>query len=394
MAIDFEQIENFTEKVYGKVKSYREHLHSHPELSYKEYNSSKFVSDTLSKIGIENSLISETGVVAVIFASHHKGNEACIALRADLDALPIQEENDVPYKSKNNGVMHACGHDVHTSILLGAAEIIYQNRDQLKQPVKLIFQPGEEKNPGGATYIIRDGGLEKPKVEKMIALHVFPDLKCGHFGFREGLYMASCDELHIEIQGLGGHGALPDRTVNPIFMGSEFILAAKGYIGENTPNDVPSVINFGHFEAHGATNVVPDKAFVKGTFRTMDEEWRKKAKVQLLEIANRISEEYKGKVKLTISHGYPFLKNDIELTHSIRDLAERNFGKDKIHDLPMRMTSEDFAYYSQLVPVCFFRLGVRNEEEGIIHGLHHPKFDIDPIAIKKGVQMFVSIVFS
>ncbi len=394
MAIDFEQIENFTEKVYEKVKSYREHLHSYPELSYKEYNSSKFVSDTLSKIGIDNALISETGVVAVIFANHHKGNEACIALRADLDALPIQEENDVPYKSKNNGVMHACGHDVHTSILLGVAEIIYQNRDQLKQPVKLIFQPGEEKNPGGATYIIRDGGLENPKVEKMIALHVFPDLKCGHFGFREGLYMASCDELHVEIQGLGGHGALPDRTVNPILMGSEFILAAKRYIVENTPNDVPSIINFGHFEAQGATNVVPDKAFIKGTFRTMDEEWRKKAKDQLLKIADCISQDYNGQIKLNISHGYPFLKNDIKLTHFIRDIAKRNFGQEKVHDLPMRMTSEDFAYYSQLVPVCFFRLGVRNEGKGIIHGLHHPKFDIDSSSIKKGVQMFVAIVFS
>ena len=394
MAIDFKQIEQFTEKVYEKVKSYREHLHSHPELSYKEYNSSKFVSDTLSNIGIENSLIADTGVVAVISASHHKENDPCIALRADLDALPIQEENEVTYKSRNNGVMHACGHDVHTSILLGAAEIIHINRDQLKQPVKLIFQPGEEKNPGGSTYIIRDGGLEKPKVEKMLALHVFPDLKCGHFGFREGLYMASCDELHIEIQGLGGHGALPERTVNPIFMGSEFILAAKRYIVENTPNDVPSVINFGHFEAHGATNVVPDKAFVKGTFRTMDEDWRKKAKDQLLEIAARISKEYNGQIKLTISHGYPFLKNDIELTHAIREVAKLNFGQEKVHDLPMRMTSEDFAYYSQLVPVCFFRLGVRNEEEGIIHGLHHPKFDIDPNSIKKGVQMFVSIVFS
>lgn len=394
MAIDFEQIEGFTEKIYEKVKSYREHLHIHPELSYKEYNTSKFVSDTLSKLGIENSFIGDTGVVALISGNHHEKNAPCIALRADLDALPIQEENDVPYKSKIDGVMHACGHDVHTSILLGAAEIIHQNRNELNQPIKLIFQPGEEKNPGGATYIIRDGGLENPKVKKMVALHVFPDLECGHFGFREGLYMASCDELHMEVQGLGGHGALPDRTVNPIFMGSEFILAAKSYIDENTPDGVPSVINFGYFEAKGATNVVPDKAFVKGTFRTMDEEWRDKAKKQLLEIAARISEDYKGQVKLTISHGYPFLKNDIQLTHSIRDLAERNFGKDKVHHLPMRMTSEDFSYYSQLVPVCFFRLGVRNKEKEIVYGLHHPKFDIDSHSIKNGVQMFVSIAFS
>ena len=290
--------------------------------------------------------------------------------------------------------MHACGHDVHTSILLGAAEIINENRNELKRPVKLIFQPGEEKNPGGATYVIRDGGLQNPKVEKMIALHVFPDLDYGHFGFKEGLYMASCDELHVEVKGLGGHGALPDRTVNPLFMGSEFILKAKEYIDKNTPEDVPSVINFGHFEALGATNVVPESAFIKGTFRTMDEDWRAKAKTELLAIASGISKKYNGNIRLNLSHGYPFLKNDEELTYSIQEMTKRYFGGEHVHELPLRMTSEDFAYYSQLVPVCFLRLGVRNEEKGIVHGLHHPKFDIEPLSIKKGIQILTSIVFS
>jgi amidohydrolase len=394
MAIDFKKIEQSTELLYEKAISYREHLHQNPELSYKEYNSQKFVSDTLTAIGIENSDIGETGIVALILADHHDKNDTCIALRADLDALPIQEQNKVPYKSKVDGVMHACGHDVHTSILLGAAEIIHENRNELKRPVKLIFQPGEEKNPGGATYVIRDGGLENPKVEKMIALHVFPDLDYGHFGFKEGLYMASCDELHIDVQGLGGHGALPERTVNPLFMGSEFILKAKEYIDKNTPEDVPSVINFGHFEALGATNVVPESAFIKGTFRTMDEDWRAKAKTELLSIASEISKRYNGNIRLNLSHGYPFLKNDEELTHSIQELTKRCFGADHVHELPLRMTSEDFAYYSQLVPVCFLRLGVRNEEKGIVHGLHHPKFDIEPLSIKKGIQIMTSIVFS
>ncbi len=393
MAIDFKKIEQSTELLYEKAISYREHLHQNPELSYKEYNSQKFVSDTLKAIGIENSYIGETGVVAVISADYHDKNDTCIALRADLDALPIQEQNKVPYKSRVDGVMHACGHDVHTSILLGAAEIINENRNELKRPVKLIFQPGEEKNPGGATYIIRDGGLENPKVEKMIALHVFPDLDYGHFGFKEGLYMASCDELHIDVQGLGGHGALPERTVNPLFMGSEFILKAKEYIDKNTPDDVPSVINFGHFEALGATNVVPESAFIKGTFRTMDEEWRAKAKTELFEIASEISKKYNGNIRLNLSHGYPFLKNDEDLTNSIKELTKRYFGADHVHELPLRMTSEDFAYYSQLVPVCFLRLGVRNEEKGIVHGLHHPKFDIEPLSIKKGIQIMTSIVF-
>ena len=394
MAIDFKQIEMYSDKIYDKVLGYREHLHRNPELSYKEYNTSKFVSSVLSEIGIDNFSIGDTGIAALISGDHHSENMTCIALRADLDALPIQEANEVPYKSKVDGVMHACGHDVHTSILLGTAEFIYENRNQLKQPVKLIFQPGEEQNPGGATYVIRDGGLEKPKVDKMVALHVFPDLDHGHFGFKGGLYMASCDELHIEVKGLGGHGALPDRTVNPLFMGAEFILKAKQFIDENTPKNVPSVINFGHFEAKGATNVVPEKAFIKGTFRTMDEEWRETAKSELLFIAENISRKYKGEIKLNISNGYPFLKNDVELTRAIRNVAIDNFGAEVVHELPKRMTSEDFAYYSQLVPVCFFRLGVRNEERGIVNGLHHPNFDIDPRSIKKGIQMLSSIVFS
>ena len=394
MAIDFNKIERSTELLYEKAISYREHLHQNPELSYKEYNSQKFVSDTLTAIGIENTDIGETGVIALISADHHDKKDTCIALRADLDALPIQEQNKVPYKSNVDGVMHACGHDVHTSILLGAAEIIHENRNELKRPVKLIFQPGEEKNPGGATYVIKDGGLENPKVEKMIALHVFPDLDYGHFGFKQGLYMASCDELHIEVKGLGGHGALPERTVNPLFMGSEFILKAKEYIDINTPEDVPSVINFGHFEALGATNVVPESALIKGTFRTMDEDWRAKAKTELLAIASEISKKYNGNIRLNLSHGYPFLKNDEELTNAIQELTKRYFGTDHVHELPLRMTSEDFAYYSQLVPVCFLRLGVRNAEKGIVHGLHHPKFDIEPLSIKKGIQIMTSIVFS
>lgn len=394
MPIEITQIEELAKNIFDKVNAYREHLHSNPELSYKEYNTAKFVSEKLSEIGIESASIGGTGVIALISGDHHDENDACIALRADLDALPIQEENDVPYKSQNDGIMHACGHDVHTSILLGVAEILYHFRNQLPRPVKLIFQPGEEQNPGGATYIIKDGGLENPKVLKMIALHVFPDLEYGHFGFREGLYMASCDELHIEIQGVGGHGALPERTINPLFMGAEFVLQARNYISENTPDNVPSVINFGKFEAMGSTNVVPEKAFIKGTFRTMDEDWRAKAKEGLQHISNEISKEYKGQIHLNISDGYPFLKNDVELTGEIRRLTQLNFGEDYVHDLPLRMTAEDFSFYSQLIPVCFFRLGVSNKEKGIVYGVHQSKFDIDKRSIIKGMNLLSLIAFS
>ena len=394
MPIEISQIRELADKIFDKVNAYREHLHSNPELSYKEYNTANYVSEKLADIGIESVSIGGTGVMALISGEQHGDNDECIALRADLDALPIQEENEVSYKSQNDGVMHACGHDVHTSILLGAAEILYHFRNDLPLPVKLIFQPGEEQNPGGATYIIKDGGLENPKVLKMIALHVFPDLEYGHFGFREGLYMASCDELHLEIKGLGGHGALPERTINPLFMGAEFILEARKYISENTPDDVPSVINFGKFEALGSTNVVPEKAFIKGTFRTMDENWRAKAKEGLRRISNEISLKYKGQIDLNISDGYPYLKNDVELTKEIHNLTKINFGEEYVHDLPLRMTAEDFSFYSQLVPVCFFRLGVSNKERGIVNGLHHAKFDIDKRSIQKGMTLLSLIALS
>ena len=394
MQIEFKHIQEFSDKIFDKVNDYREYLHRNPELSYKEFNTSKFVSEKLSDIGIDNSFIGGTGVVGMIYGSHHDKNDSCIALRADLDALPIQEENEVSYKSQNDGVMHACGHDVHTSVLLGTAEILYHFRNHLPRPVKLIFQPGEEQNPGGATYIINDGGLENPKVLKMIALHVFPDLRYGHFGFREGLYMASCDELHIEIQGLGGHGALPDRTINPLFMGAEFVIKARDYIYKNTPENVPSVINFGKFEALGSTNVVPEKAFIKGTFRTMNEDWRAKAKKGLQEVADAISKEFKGQIHLNISDGYPFLQNDVQLTRAIRRLTDFNFGEDYVHELPLRMTAEDFSFYSQLIPVCFFRLGVSNKEKGIVHGVHHSRFDIDNRSLKKGMNLLSLIGLS
>ena len=367
----------------------------HPELSYEEYETAAFVKATLKEIGIPNvHSIGVTGVIVTIYGDGQNEQETCLAFRADLDALPIQEENEVSYKSKNDGIMHACGHDVHTSILLGLAEVLFRFKNKLKQPVKLIFQPGEEVNPGGANLIIDEGGLLNPKVSKMFALHVFPDFEFGHVGFREGLYMASSDELHVEIIGKGGHGALIGKTINPMFMGAEFIIAAQNYINSNSPGDVPSVINFGRFEALGSTNVVPESATIKGTFRTMGEEWREAAKVELKAIAERISLKYGGNIKLNMSKGYPFLQNDPGLTQKVRTIACEVLGEAHVHNLDLRMTAEDFAFYSHLVPVCFFRLGVGNKAKAITHNVHQSKFDIDHNAMKTGLQLFYSIAFS
>ena len=376
--------------IYEKIKGYREHLHQNPELSYKEFNTMEYVAAKLKEIGIPyDKGVAGTGIIGIIRSSKHSENQACIGLRADLDALPIQEQNTASYKSKVDGVMHACGHDVHTSILLGAAEILFELREDLEHPVKLIFQPGEEKNPGGASLLIEAGVLENPKVKEMYALHVFPELEVGKLGMRSGLYMASCDELHLEIIGVGGHGAMPEKCINPILIGSEFIIEAQNIIHKSCPKEVPCVISFGHFDALGATNVIPERAEIKGTFRTMNEEWRGKAAILLMDLANNLENKYKGNVNLEISKGYPFLKNDEELTEKLKTKFESFFGPEKIEGLALRMTSEDFSFYSQTIPVCFFRLGVGNKEKGIIYSVHHPKFDVDSACLKTGMLAMI-----
>ena len=376
-----------SEEIFDKVKGYREHIHANPELSYQEHHTMAYVSSVLQALKIDHHTeVGKTGIVGIIKADHHTDTDECIGLRADLDALPIQEENNVAYKSKVDGVMHACGHDVHTSILLGAAEIINNNRNELPQPVKLIFQPGEEKNPGGATYMIADGVLENPKVKEMVALHVFPDMEVGQVGFKDGLYMASCDEIYVTINGKGGHGATPHRCIDPILIGANIVTTMQEIVSRKCDPTIPCVLSFGHFEALGATNVIPEKAFLKGTFRTMNESWRKEALTLIDNGINKIAEAAGGSADVTISKGYPFLMNDEQTTAKMKSKAVELFGGENVNELPIRLTSEDFSFYSQEVPVCFFRLGVRNESKGIVYGVHHSKFNIDADALKIGMQ--------
>ena len=383
-----------SEQLFDKVKGYREYMHAHPELSYQEVETMNFVSKKLSELGIEHQTkIGDTGVVAIVKGDRHEDMSDCVALRSDLDALPIQEENDVSYKSNVDGVMHACGHDVHTSILLGTAEILNELKEELPYPVKLIFQPGEEKNPGGATLMIRDGVLENPKVKEMYALHVFPDMEAGKVGFRSGLYMASCDEIYITFNGKGGHGAMPHQATDPILMGAQFITSIQQIVSRNTDPTIPCVLSFGHFEGVGATNVIPSKVHLKGTFRTMNETWRKEALMLIKEHAEGIAQISGGKAEVEISKGYPYLENNPVLTNGLKEKAVSFLCKENVGELELRMTSEDFSFYSQEVPVCFFRLGVRNEKEGIVHGVHHPKFNIDSEALKTGIQvMCLSVI--
>ena len=381
-------------ELYEKVNAYREYLHANPELSFEEYETAKFVSSKLDLLGIKTERIGNTGVVGLIMGDHHSLSDSFIGLRADLDALPIIENNEIPYKSKIPGKMHACGHDVHTSILLGAAEILVAIRNDLKYPIKLIFQPGEEKNPGGASILISEGVLQNPKVTKMFALHVFPEMEVGNIGFKEGLYMASCDEIYITIHGKGGHGAMPHQCIDPILIGANLLTSLQQIVSRSCDPKIPCVLSFGHFEGIGATNIIPSKVYLKGTFRTMDEEWREKALKLIENQVKSITESFGGKAEIEISRGYPCLINDVNLTEKFKSTCEDFFGKQYIHDLPLRLTSEDFAFYSQQIPVCFVRLGVGNESKGINFGVHHPNFDIDSKALIPGIQTMCLAAFN
>lgn len=382
------RIRSLAGEIFEKVKAYRSHLHQYPELSYQEFNTCTFVSDTLNKLQIPHEKgIAGTGVVAIIRGDQHAVDQPCIGLRADLDALPIQEENEVPYASQIAGVMHACGHDVHTSILLGVAEVLFALRNELPQPVKLIFQPGEEKNPGGASLMIADGVLENPKVTEMYALHVFPDMLVGKVGFREGIYMASCDEIYMTVNGLGGHGATPHQTIDPILIGAHIVTSLQQIVSRRCDPKIPCVLSFGHFEGLGATNIIPSRVYLKGTFRTMDETWRAQALELIREQAEGIAKAFGGTVDVEISKGYPYLENDPATTRKMRRKAQDFLGAEKVEELPIRLTAEDFSFYSQVVPVCFFRLGVRNEARGITYGVHHPRFDIDENALRTGIEV-------
>ena len=389
-----QKILELSEAIYPKIRSFREHLHQHPELSFEEHATMAFVAEKLTELGIDfQQGIADTGLVALIKADHHTSEQSCLGIRADLDALPIQEENDVPYRSQNPGVMHACGHDVHTSILLGVAEILHNLRDQLKQPVKLVFQPGEEKNPGGASLMIQAGVLKNPTVDRMVALHVFPEMETGKVGFKEGIYMASCDEIYITIHGKGGHGALPHNCIDPIMIGANLLVQLQQIVSRKCDPKVPCVLSFGHFEALGATNVIPSKAVLKGTFRTMNEAWREEA-LQLIHLQTKmIVESQGGKSEIEISRGYPYLENDPVFTKEVKQRSIEMFGADKVEELPIRLTAEDFSFYSHEVPVCFFRLGVADATKTVNYGVHHPQFDIDPRSIITGMQALSSIAF-
>lgn len=368
----------------------RRHLHANPELSFHEVETSRYIANRLRELNIpfvEN--IGGYGIVAHVGS----GTQKVVALRGDMDALPITEANEVEYKSKNDGVMHACGHDVHTTCLLGAAKILKNIESELRGTVRLLFQPAEEKLPGGASLMIADGALKNPDVDMIFGQHVFPDMEVGHVGFREGMYMASADEIYITVKGKGGHAALPHTCVDPVLISAHLLTALQQMVSRRAKPDIPTVLSFGKVTANGATNVIPDVVRIEGTLRTMNEEWRGELHKLITRLVNDLCSSMGGSADLEIKVGYPCLTNNPKITAWAKQKAIEVLGKEKVHDLGLRMTSEDFAFFAQEIPACFFRLGTSNKQKNIGAPLHTDRFDIDEDALELGATLMATLAY-
>ncbi len=394
MTVDIKnRIKDLAASIYDETVANRRHLHKNPELSFKEHKTSDYIWQKLDEIGItEKERKATTGIVALIRGKNPE--KRTVALRADMDALPIKEANDVPYRSVNDGVMHACGHDAHSASLLGAGKILHEIRDSFEGTIKLVFQPGEEKLPGGASIMIKEGVLENPRPDGMIGQHVMPLIPAGKVGFRSGMYMASTDELYMDVIGRGGHGAMPHFNIDPVLITSHIIVALQQVVSRIANPAMPSVLSFGKVVADGATNVIPDTVHLEGTFRTLDEDWRTEAHERIRRIATQVAESMGATVELEIRKGYPALVNDPKLTDSVRSFAEDYLGSENVLDLDIWMAAEDFAFYSQQTEACFYRLGTRNEERGITSSVHTPTFDIEEKALETGAGLMAWLAVS
>lgn len=371
----------------------RHHIHSHPELSFQEYATSAFIRQKLDEFGVPyQANVAGTGVIALI-AGKNPGKRT-IAIRADMDALPIHEANNVPYKSQNEGVMHACGHDVHTTCVLGATRILQQLKDEFEGTIKVLFQPGEEKHPGGASLMIKDGALENPRPDAILGMHVHPTMETGKLGFRGGKYMASADEIYITIKSKGGHAAQPHLTTDTILVASHLVVSLQQIISRNNDPFSPSVLSICAFNGGHTTNVIPSEVKLMGTFRAMDETWRFKAHELIKKQATELAHAMGAEIDIDILVGYPTLYNNEAVTTQARSLAAAYLGTEHVEDTEVRMGAEDFAFYSQVIPACFFRLGTGNKARGITSGVHTPTFDIDENAIEIGMGAMAYLAIS
>jgi amidohydrolase len=388
-----DKIKALSKQKLEEVIAIRRHIHMYPELSFEEEKTAAFVASKLDIIGIPyRDKVAGTGIVAEIKGKNPESKT--IVLRSDLDALPITEKNNTEYKSRNVGKMHACGHDVHTSCLLGAASILNELKDQFEGTIKLIFQPGEEKLPGGASLIIKEGILHNPKPDFIIGQHVMPEMEVGKVGFRPGLYMASTDEIYITVKGKGGHGAMPHQNIDAVLITAHLIIALQQVASRWSKPSIPTVLSIGKVIANGATNVIPDEVKLEGTFRTFDEEWRAEAHKRMKEMAESLVNSMGGTVDFEIRNGYPFLKNDERLTNLLSAAAKEYAGKENVEALELRTTAEDFAFYTHVVPGCFYRLGTGNKAKGITAPVHSPEFDVDEKSLETGMGILAFLAIT
>ncbi len=388
-----DQIHRLAEEIFPEVVAIRRHLHAHPELSKKEFQTAAYIASQLRQMEIPfQEGVAGTGLVALIEGENP--GKRMIALRADMDALPIREENPVDYASQNPGVMHACGHDVHMASLLGAAKILHTLRDQFEGSIRLIFLPSEENYPGGASLMIKEGVLENPRPSAIFAQHVFPGLPAGKVGIRSGKYMASTDEIYLTVKGKGGHGGMPHTVIDPVLIASHIVVALQQIVSRRNKPSLPTVLSFGRFMADGRTNIIPSEVKLEGTIRTFDEDWRKQAHQLIREIAEGTARAMGGDCEVFIDPGYPFLANDERLADHFRAWAGEYLGTENVEELELAMTAEDFAWYAQILPACFYRLGVRNESKGLVSNLHTSTFNIDEEALRTGAGLMAYIAIN
>jgi len=384
-----QKVQQLANALHASVISNRRHLHANPELSFKEYKTSAFVKERLDQLDIPWTPMAGTGIVAMIEGA--KPSENLIALRADMDALPILEKNKVDYVSTNNGVMHACGHDAHTSSLLGTASILQSMKNDFGGKVKLIFQPGEEKLPGGASMMISEGVLVQNKPSAVIAQHVSPNIAAGKIGIRKGKFMASMDEIFVTVKGRGGHGAQPHMNIDPVMISAQILVALQQVVSRMANPAVPTVLSFGKIIADGAINVIPDSVYMEGTFRALNEDWRSEAHIKMKRIAEGIAESFGGSCEFNIVRGYPFLVNEVKLTEKVQSYAEDYIGKENVVPQEIWMAAEDFSMFSQAADCCYYLMGTRNENKGYTSSLHTPTFDIDESALETGMGLMAYI---
>lgn len=385
-----QKVRDLASAMKAELVAIRRHLHAHPELSYKEHNTADYVSGQLKATGLEHSRMSVTGITGIL-KGRKPGNGPVIALRADMDALPIHELNEVPYKSANQGVMHACGHDFHITSLLGTLRILKELESEFSGEVKFIFQPAEELAPGGALMMINDGVLENPRPRNIIGQHVMPELPAGKIGFHSGMYMASVDEIYLTITGKGGHAAAPHQVIDPVIISSEILVMLQQLVSRRTNPLLPAVLSFGRFIADGVHNVIPDKVTIDGTLRTMDEKWRREAHELIRSTITEYATCMGAKADVYIKEGYPVLYNEPALTADTRKWAEAFLGKEQVVDIPKWMAGEDFARYSHLLDSCFYRLGVQYPGEEKVTPLHTATFDPDEEALVTGAGLMAWI---